>query len=171
MKDDSQYKDWIGEVPGDVHKAYCKFCRKSFDISNMGVASLKSHSKVQTHTKLAGQLNNERRMTDFLTTKTGEGRSGQTSQDIESDSQVPVPAKGAPKPLTGLLSCFIKREELAKIKTPLQLTKLDPQEKQIHVLTKQALQKASEKLQEKSVKIVEFKKECEDLSCIQLCGI
>ncbi|KAJ8400919.1 hypothetical protein AAFF_G00392730 [Aldrovandia affinis] len=80
---------------------------------------------------------------------------------------VPFLAKELQSTLTGLLSCFIKREELAKIKTPLQLTKLDPQEKQIHVplkhldigfSTKQALQKASEKLQENPVKIVEFKK-------------
>ncbi|KAF3850523.1 hypothetical protein F7725_012295 [Dissostichus mawsoni] len=174
--DDSQYKDWIGEVPGDVHKAYCKFCRKSFDISNMGVASLKSHSKGQTHTKLAGQLNNERRMTDFLTTKTGEGRSGPTSQDIESDSQVPSTSSEQPTEkgsgAQGKTFFQAKLEELAKIKTPLQLTKLDPQEKQIHVplkhldigfSTKQALQKASEKLQENPVKIVEFKKECVSL--------
>ncbi|KAI4829210.1 hypothetical protein KUCAC02_023270 [Chaenocephalus aceratus] len=85
---------------------------------------------------------------------------------------VPFLAKELKSTLTGLLSCFIKREELAKIKTPLQLTKLDPQEKQIHVplkhldigfSTKQALQKASEKLQENPVKIVEFKKECVSL--------
>ncbi|KAK9543284.1 hypothetical protein VZT92_001075 [Zoarces viviparus] len=85
---------------------------------------------------------------------------------------VPFLAKELQSTLTGLLSSFIKREELAKIKTLLQLTKLDPQEKQIHVplkhldigfSTKQALQKASEKLQENPVKIVEFKKECVSL--------
>ncbi|KAK1898471.1 Adenylate cyclase type 6 [Dissostichus eleginoides] len=85
---------------------------------------------------------------------------------------VPFLAKELQSTMTGLLSCFIKREELAKIKTPLQLTKLDPQEKQIHVplkhldigfSTKQALQKAPEKLQENPVKIVEFKKECVSL--------
>ncbi|KAK1906949.1 hypothetical protein KUDE01_009345 [Dissostichus eleginoides] len=386
-KDDSQYKDWIGEVPGDVHKAYCKFCRKSFDISNMGVASLKSHQKdkptpkqliedvrkakchvvsfdeclnkvTQTeqmdiilrywseregkvavryftseflgHTQAEKLLESINRSLSPLDPKkllqismdgptvnwkflrifqedkskedpdapklinlgscglhvvhgsfqTGERETGwkigdalralwqvfhdsparredfseltktarfplkfcatrwvedlqvaeraievwpavmayihshkklpkskvptsasyltvkKATEDplflakleffafvarqlkpflevFQTDApMVPFLAKELQSTLTGLLSCFIKREELAKIKTPLQLTKLDPQEKQIHVplkhldigfSTKQALQKASEKLQENPVKIVEFKKECVSL--------
>lgn len=71
--------------------------------------------------------------------------------------------------MRSLLSCYIKREELEKLKTPLQLLKLDPQEKakrvplkqlDIEFGTKQALEEASENLQEHPVKIQLFKKEC-----------
>lgn len=71
--------------------------------------------------------------------------------------------------MRGLLSCYIKREELEKLKTPVQLLKLDPQDKANHIPlkqldmgfgTKQALEKASEKLQKHPVKIQLFKREC-----------
>ncbi len=82
---------------------------------------------------------------------------------------VPFLAKELQSTMRGLLSCYIKREELEKLKTPVQLLKLDPQDKASHVPlkqldigfgTKRALEKASEELQEHPVKIQLFKKEC-----------
>lgn len=82
---------------------------------------------------------------------------------------VPFLAKELESILRCLLSCFIKREEMEKMKTPVQLLKLDVQNKSIHVplkqldtgfATKQALEKASKKLQENPVNIQVFKKEC-----------
>lgn len=82
---------------------------------------------------------------------------------------VPFLAKELQSTTRDLLSCYIKREELEKLKTPLQLLKLDPQDKANHVPlkqldtgfgTKQALEKASENLKEHPVKIQLFKKEC-----------
>ncbi|KAJ8364953.1 hypothetical protein SKAU_G00137840 [Synaphobranchus kaupii] len=75
---------------------------------------------------------------------------------IQTDApMVPFLAKELQSTLRGLLSRYIKREELEK--TPVQLLKLDPQDKAMHAplkqldmgfATKQALEKASEKLQE-----------------------
>ncbi|MGH0139901.1 UNVERIFIED_CONTAM: hypothetical protein FKN15_070224 [Acipenser sinensis] len=67
-----------------------------------------------------------------------------------------------------LLSCFIKRDVLENTKTVLQMLKLDPLDKTLHVplkqldisfATKQALDKASQKLQANALG-QEFKKEC-----------
>lgn len=69
--------------------------------------------------------------------------------------------------MRGLLLCYIKREELEKSKTVVQLLKLDTQNKANHVPlkqldigfgTKEALEKALEKLQEHPVQL--FKKKC-----------
>lgn len=50
-KEDPQFRDWLGEVSGDVQRAYCKFCKKSFDVGNMGLSALKSHERGQSHVK------------------------------------------------------------------------------------------------------------------------
>lgn len=50
-KEDPQFRDWLGEVSGDVQRAYCKFCKKSFDVGNMGLSALKSHERGQGHVK------------------------------------------------------------------------------------------------------------------------
>ena len=38
----SRFSQWLKRSV-DSTKAYCKFCQKDFDISNMGVAGLTSH--------------------------------------------------------------------------------------------------------------------------------
>lgn len=65
-KEHPQFRDWLGEIAGDAHMEHCKFCRKSFDVSNMGVSALKRHAQGQGHIKTAGHLKTERRMTDFM---------------------------------------------------------------------------------------------------------
>lgn len=38
-----QFKDWLSDVPDNINQAYCKVCRKSFELSNMGIGALNSH--------------------------------------------------------------------------------------------------------------------------------
>ena len=39
-----QYHAWLRNSP-DIHKAHCKCCNKSFDVSSMGESALQSHMK------------------------------------------------------------------------------------------------------------------------------
>ena len=48
---DKQYSNWVSKCKNDNSKAFCKLCLKSFDISNMGIAALKSHSTSSRHKK------------------------------------------------------------------------------------------------------------------------
>lgn len=41
----TEYVVWLDDVHGDNCKAYCKLCNKKFDISSMGEAAIKVHSK------------------------------------------------------------------------------------------------------------------------------
>ncbi|XP_058887888.1 uncharacterized protein LOC131738144 [Acipenser ruthenus] len=82
---------------------------------------------------------------------------------------VPFLAEELQSTLMILLSCFIKRDVLENTKTVLQMLKLDALDKTLHVplkqldigfATKQALDKASQKLQANALRGQEFKKEC-----------
>ena len=44
LENDS-YKSWLVQDSSSDKKGYCKFCKKSIDVSNMGELALKSHSK------------------------------------------------------------------------------------------------------------------------------
>lgn len=61
-------KDWVdssvnpewsrmfAEVPGDIYKARCKICNKSFNLSNMGRQAITSHIKGGKHIKNLSKL-------------------------------------------------------------------------------------------------------------------
>ena len=36
---------WITSVKGDKHKAFCKLCRKTFQLDSCGISQVKSHEK------------------------------------------------------------------------------------------------------------------------------
>ncbi|MGH0117842.1 UNVERIFIED_CONTAM: hypothetical protein FKN15_003873 [Acipenser sinensis] len=81
---------------------------------------------------------------------------------------VPFLAEELQSTLMSLLSCFIKRDILENTKTVLQMLKLDPLDKTLHVplkqldigfATKQDLDKASQKFQANALRGQEFKKE------------
>ena len=38
-----EYKDWLLPEPSDNTKAKCRFCKRSFSLSNMGEPAIKSH--------------------------------------------------------------------------------------------------------------------------------
>lgn len=46
-----EFKSWLSEVPSSKHEAYCKLCRKKFNIASMGKAALKSHMNGVSHKK------------------------------------------------------------------------------------------------------------------------
>ncbi|XP_019127348.1 uncharacterized protein LOC109141461 [Larimichthys crocea] len=64
------YQQWLAR-DGDQGRARCKFCMKSFDVSNMGEAALVSHLKGKKHQVLASATN-RLAITDFMTTVTTE---------------------------------------------------------------------------------------------------
>ena len=46
-----KYVTWLAEVKGSPTHAYCKLCERSFSLSNMGEAAVKSHLEGQRHKK------------------------------------------------------------------------------------------------------------------------
>ena len=50
------YKEWLLCDSKDEHKARCRFCAKTFDISSMGEAALRSHMKSKKHTETAAHM-------------------------------------------------------------------------------------------------------------------
>ena len=42
---------WITSVKGDKRKAFCKFCRKTFQLDGSGITQVKSHEKSNIHKK------------------------------------------------------------------------------------------------------------------------
>ncbi|KAG2460378.1 ANR16 protein, partial [Polypterus senegalus] len=82
---------------------------------------------------------------------------------------MPFLAKDLQAVLKSLISCFMKREVLDNIKTPVQMLKIDVLDKTLHLpqkevdlgfATKQALEKALEKLLEKPLPGQQFRREC-----------
>lgn len=53
-------KNWLSEVSDNKHEAYCKICRKIFNIASMGKSALKSHRDGQTHQKRLKEHDNVR---------------------------------------------------------------------------------------------------------------
>ena len=52
-----EYKAWLMRGPGNLDTmAMCRYCLKSFDISNIGKATLRSHMKGKRHTDLIPAL-------------------------------------------------------------------------------------------------------------------
>ena len=43
------FKEWLQRVEGQPHKACCKACSKTFDVSNMGEAAVTSHMEGKKH--------------------------------------------------------------------------------------------------------------------------
>ncbi|GAA6096893.1 lactosylceramide alpha-2,3-sialyltransferase isoform X1 [Tachysurus ichikawai] len=87
-KEDPQFRDWLGEESGDAQRAYCKFCRKFFDVGNMGLSALKSNERGQGHVKIATQMKKETKITHFLKEMTSEDRGleicRQSSKDLQA---------------------------------------------------------------------------------------
>ena len=48
---DHLYARWIGRATSDGD-AICRYCKKSFEVSNMGESALRSHSKSKKHIDL-----------------------------------------------------------------------------------------------------------------------
>lgn len=48
---DNRYSSWLHKA--NKWRAYCKFCSKDFDISNMGISALDSHASGKKHSEIA----------------------------------------------------------------------------------------------------------------------
>lgn len=46
---DKSFKAWLKPSPESKYKAFCSFCSKTFDLSNMGVTAVKSHARGTKH--------------------------------------------------------------------------------------------------------------------------
>ena len=47
------FSSWL-DVADNVHRAYCRTCKNTFDVGNMGVAAVKGHMKSKTHASISG---------------------------------------------------------------------------------------------------------------------
>ncbi|KAJ8031243.1 hypothetical protein HOLleu_27914 [Holothuria leucospilota] len=89
------YSQWLAKCV-DPSKAKCTLCAKSFDISNMGEAGLKSHMKSSKHQKLVSSSSDAstRPIALYLTPSTSSKR-----QDVPTTSTV-SPSKSVPSTST-----------------------------------------------------------------------
>ena len=53
-KSDLDFSSWLDVVADNVHRAYCRTYKKTFDVGSMGVAAVKSHMKSKTHASISG---------------------------------------------------------------------------------------------------------------------
>ena len=65
------YKTWLVKDK-DVFKARCGLCDRSFDISNMGEAALRSHMKGSKHVSKQTEMKNGTKISGFLKAKCNE---------------------------------------------------------------------------------------------------
>ena len=77
---DDRFKDWLERDQSSVSKAKCKFCAISFNLSNMGIGAVVSHSPGNKH---LSNINSSKITNFFNTNQTSEAPPG-TSQDTES---------------------------------------------------------------------------------------
>ena len=57
--------DWLQEVKGDVFKASCIFCRKSFSVKNRGMSQVQQHEGTESHATISKEM---RKQKTFFTT-------------------------------------------------------------------------------------------------------
>ena len=68
---DSRFSEWLKRTHSKW-EAYCVYCQKNFDISNMGVASLLSHASAKKHWEIQLQRSGNTGTTFFGISSTGE---------------------------------------------------------------------------------------------------
>ncbi|XP_047990547.1 uncharacterized protein LOC125229685 [Leguminivora glycinivorella] len=89
-----KFKPWLEPVKNDHFSAYCKLCKKSFTLSNMGEQALSSHMKGKKHNILLSNQNKSMSLKSFYSEDKKEPVSKEpittTSPDIvvESAGQV-----------------------------------------------------------------------------------
>ena len=64
-----EYKDWLLPEQSDNTKARCKFCRRTFSLSNMGEPSLKSHAHGKKHQSIIQRSEKNPSVKGFLEKK------------------------------------------------------------------------------------------------------
>ena len=64
-----EYKDWLLPEQSDNTKVRCKFCRRTFSLSNMGEPSLKSHAQGKKHQSIIQRSEKNPSVKGFLEKK------------------------------------------------------------------------------------------------------
>ena len=54
--DNEKYKQWIGPA-SDPYRAYCKVCKKDFDVTSMGITAVRSHNDGLKHKANIARIN------------------------------------------------------------------------------------------------------------------
>ena len=74
-----QFVGWLGKGPDNSHsQAYCKICKKTFDLSNMGRQGIVSHSKGKIHMNLIKTQQAQPSLKNFSFTSSNTTRSSES---------------------------------------------------------------------------------------------
>jgi len=109
------YAGWLAIHPKGLHSmAFCRVCDKGFDISNMGEAALKSHTKGSKHQNLLEKLkSNHTPITSFLMLQSG-GTDRPRSQPNGQQSEI-EPGHGVGNASgQSHVSSFVSKDECLK---------------------------------------------------------
>ena len=47
--DDGAFKSWLKPVANNKYQAYCTLCKKTIELSSLGIQALNSHAKSERH--------------------------------------------------------------------------------------------------------------------------
>ena len=75
-----EYKDWLLPEPSDNTKAKCRFCKRSFSLSNMGEPAIKSHAQGKNHQNAVKGTGKSTSVLGFLKKEEGASTSKQTEE-------------------------------------------------------------------------------------------
>lgn len=98
--DDVNFAPWLQQVKDDS-KGYCKLCKKTFDLSNMGIGAVKSHMKSKQHQQVLKEKQSPltQPITKFMgenskssdTLREASAEQAQTSSAISTSNTAAVP--------------------------------------------------------------------------------
>lgn len=110
----SAYKNWIVKDRSSIHKARCKLCQKSFDISNMGESGLKSHLSGKKHKELEALTAKSPGISQFISASNTTATSP-SGLSAPSTSALNPPAPRTCDPVKdSLISSYLAKEETLK---------------------------------------------------------
>ena len=75
-----EYKDWLLPEPSDNTKAKCRFCKRSFSLSNMGEPAIKSHAQGKKHQNAIKGTGKSTSVLGFLKKEEGASTSKQSEE-------------------------------------------------------------------------------------------
>ena len=76
-----EWKDWLSDSKGNKHAAFCRACKKTFDIRVMGEAALRSHAKGIKHKKLVKASEPAVRLTEFISASSATASTERESEE------------------------------------------------------------------------------------------
>ena len=83
---DSRFSDWLKSTH-NKWQAYCSFCQKTFDVSNMGVSSLVSHAVGKKHSQVQNSRSLNVGAAYFVKSNTGKAKTSHEKDSASQESQ------------------------------------------------------------------------------------